>query len=151
MKSLNKLLWLILLLVIPAGVCLAQTPESEAHRLADRVMSPYCPGRTLSACPSDDARTLRDKILAEFKSGKTVEQIERDLVAQYGRDVLGMPESAGFGKLGWGAPILFLIIGGGIVFLALRKGGAEQQTDASPEMIARVEKELEERLKSKES
>jgi len=72
-------------------------PEKTADRDAEAIlselsgdlMSPFCPGRTISACPSSQARKLEERILQEAKSGKSREQIEQSLVADYGSDIIG--------------------------------------------------------------
>jgi cytochrome c-type biogenesis protein CcmH/NrfF len=52
-------------------------------------MSPYCPGRTIASCPSEQARKLEDHILAQAKAGKSREEIEQDLVGQFGTQIVG--------------------------------------------------------------
>jgi cytochrome c-type biogenesis protein CcmH/NrfF len=64
-------------------------PELILQELSNELMSPYCPGRTISSCPSDYARKLEDDILAQAESGKTREEIETDLVARFGPEIVG--------------------------------------------------------------
>lgn len=66
-----------------------QDPELVLQQLSNELMSPYCPGRTISACPSGQARKLEDHILAEARAGKTREQIEADLVSRFGDEIVG--------------------------------------------------------------
>jgi cytochrome c-type biogenesis protein CcmH/NrfF len=66
-----------------------ETPERILQDLSNDLMSPYCPGRTISACPSGNARKLEDHILAEARAGKTREEIEADLVERFGSDIVG--------------------------------------------------------------
>lgn len=75
----------------PAPATAPGNPEAELilQELSTELMSPYCPGRTISACPSDQARKLEDHILAEARSGKTREQIETDLRARFGDEIVG--------------------------------------------------------------
>jgi cytochrome c-type biogenesis protein CcmH/NrfF len=69
----------------PAG----QPPEAVLQELSNDLMSPYCPGRTIKSCPSKAARQLEDEILAKAKAGETREEIETDLVARFGREIIG--------------------------------------------------------------
>ena len=64
-------------------------PELILQELSNELMSPYCPGRTISACPSENARKLEDHILAEARSGKSREEIETQLVGRFGTDIIG--------------------------------------------------------------
>lgn len=64
-------------------------PELVLQELSNELMSPYCPGRTIASCPSPNARKLEDHILAEAKLGKTREEIEGQLVGQFGPEIVG--------------------------------------------------------------
>lgn len=63
--------------------------EQILQELSHDLMSPYCPGRTIASCPSKSARKLEDQILAEAKAGKNRDQIETQLVARFGKDIVG--------------------------------------------------------------
>lgn len=63
--------------------------EQLTRDLANELMSPYCPGRTISSCPSQNARKLEDFILEQAEAGKSRDEIEQILVEEFGRDKLG--------------------------------------------------------------
>ena len=87
-------------------------PDQILQQLSTDLMSPYCPGRTIAACPSPQARQLEDHILAEAKSGKTRDQIEHELVARFGRDIVGYepPPVLLYGSIGLGLVALLLLL-----------------------------------------
>lgn len=91
--------------------------EQIAQSLSHELMSPYCPGRTISSCPSPNARKLEAFILEEATKGKSKAQIEQELVQSFGREKLGSvtsPAVLGFvGGLGLMAAL-------GIVFASRR-------------------------------
>jgi len=68
-------------------------PSPEAERIVSELshdlMSPYCPGRTIAACPSEQARLLEDHILARAEAGKSRDEIEQELVSQFGAEIVG--------------------------------------------------------------
>jgi cytochrome c-type biogenesis protein CcmH/NrfF len=64
-------------------------PEQILTDLSNDLMSPYCPGRTIASCPSEQARKLEDHILAEAKAGKSRDEIEQELVQQFGTEIVG--------------------------------------------------------------
>ena len=66
-----------------------ESPERILQELSNDLMSPYCPGRTISSCPSGKARKLEDHILEQARAGKTREEIEADLVERFGSDIVG--------------------------------------------------------------
>lgn len=74
---------------------IALAPESDGRAeqvltdLSNDLMSPYCPGRTIASCPSEQARKLEDRILAEAKAGKSRDEIEQELVDQFGPGIVG--------------------------------------------------------------
>lgn len=86
-----------------------------SQSLAQTLMSPFCPGRTLEACPSPEAKKLRKEILVSALLGKGKDQIQEELISIYGYEILGTPEVGGFGLLGWAMPLLFLVIGLGMI------------------------------------
>ena len=65
----------------------------RAHSLADELMSPFCPGRTLSDCPSPNATAVREEIRAWVHQGQSDEQIRATLRARFGDALAGEPES----------------------------------------------------------
>jgi cytochrome c-type biogenesis protein CcmH/NrfF len=67
----------------------APDPQEMLQELSNDLMSPFCPGRTISSCPSKAARQLEDKILQDAKAGKSREEIEAQLVAEYGPQIVG--------------------------------------------------------------
>lgn len=73
----------------PAGQVTSLEAEQIAQTLSHELMSPYCPGRTISSCPSPNARKLEEFILAEASAGKSKVEIEQGLVETFGREKLG--------------------------------------------------------------
>jgi cytochrome c-type biogenesis protein CcmH len=84
--------------------------------------------------------------------GWTESEILDYFVAQYGERVLAEPEREGFSSLVWLFPIIVLILGVVLVRQVLRTwkvSGEIQSTESQalevqPEILARIEKELEE-------
>ena len=66
--------------------------------LSSSIMSPFCPGRTLSACPSDQARAVRDEIIELIAQGNDESQVVSILQGKYGDEITGTPKFEGFGK-----------------------------------------------------
>jgi cytochrome c-type biogenesis protein CcmH/NrfF len=104
--------------------------EQIAQSLSHELMSPYCPGRTLSSCPSPNARKLEAFILEEASNGKSKEQIEQELVASFGREKLGTltsPAIIGFaGGLGLVAAMLIAVLS-----RRWRRGGTDVGAEAA--------------------
>ena len=107
-----------LLLVVPAR---AQSPEDLANDIANKVMSPYCPGVTLHDCPSQNALELRDDIENYARDGMTEAEIMDRLEADFGPAIRAEPSSDGAGVLAWILPSIALLIGGGIAWMLVRR------------------------------
>ena len=157
------------LVVFAAGFCFYPTcvwadsvTDSAATQLYGTTMSPYCPGVTLSACTSEDARVLREEILASLNGGATIAQVRENLIGRYGRDVLGLPKTSGFGAVAWVLPPLVVLIGASCLFWFLRRSiptsavgsSGKSPTTANPadttgvtaDVRERIEREVRERL-----
>ena len=136
-----------------AGAETSPQTLNDAALLFDSVMSPYCPGRTLSACPSDDARVLREEIVDSLSSGRSVEEERARLIEKYGDEILGTPSDSRVRVASWASPALFFVIGLFVIqrFVSRRaflaQPNAAQPLDA--EMRSRIERELSERISEK--
>ena len=107
-----------LLLAVPAR---AQSPEDLANDIANKVMSPYCPGVTLHDCPSQNALELRDDIENYARDGMTEAEIMDRLEADFGPAIRAEPSSDGAGVLAWILPSIALLIGGGLAWTLVRR------------------------------
>jgi len=91
------------------------------YALAHEVMSPYCPGRTLSACPSEQAAELRQWILLQEAAGATREEVLSALEARFGEQIRSAPKASGWGLAAWALPGGAVLIGGLLVVVVLRR------------------------------
>jgi cytochrome c-type biogenesis protein CcmH len=117
-----------------ASPAAAQTPEPQTNLpdIEDEVMCPVC-GTTLElaeqAPQADRERELIRRLIAQ---GLTKEQIKDELVAEYGEDVLAVPESEGFDVTNWlvpaaGLAAALIALGFGAAALRKRRAGAEPE------------------------
>ena len=119
--------------VLPTGAALlgpsaAFAQESEAHQYhpaaqeaISKIRSPFCPGQTLEICPSWQAEVLRDSIDEWASSGLTADSLIELVVATHGEEYRGFPQRSGTGLLAWVMPPAALVLGLGLVVLALRR------------------------------
>ena len=134
MKASVVLLALVAFASAPAA---AQTPEPRTNLpdVEDEVMCPVC-GTTLElAEQAPQAQRERELIRRLIAQGLTKEQIKDELVAEYGEDVLAVPESEGFDVANWLVPAL----GFGVALLALGFGAAalrRRRAPAEPEPLS---------------
>lgn len=124
---------LVLALLVAAGAAAQGGSESElardAHRIAQDVMSPFCPGRTLADCPSPDAHAVREQIRELLAEGVSESEVRARLEDTYGDAVVGVPRSA----VGWLVPALLLVAGAiALFFLVRRLSSSPPSPDTAP-------------------
>ncbi len=102
---------LLLALLLPAAA-LAATPKADLVDVEDEVMCVTCkvPLNIAEGAQPDGQRALIRDLIAE---GKTKGQIKQALVAEYGEDVLALPETSGVGITAYAIPIVLgaLVVG----------------------------------------
>ena len=103
----------------------AQTPPRQVHPEAldaiARIRSPFCPGQMLEVCPSRDAAVLRDSLDQMAARGLPADSMVELVVAAYGEEYRALPKRSGTGLLAWVVPPAALVVGLGLVVLALRR------------------------------
>lgn len=138
----------VLGLIISGLIGLGSAPVAGAEQaslpdIEDEVMCPIC-GTILEASNSPQAEREREFIRAQIAQGKSKEEIQDALVAEYGPDVLAVPDSKGFDLVAWVVPILGLLVAVGLLGVALwrikRKPADETET------VNRVGKEENDRI-----
>jgi len=140
-----------LVLATPAARAETDAPDSWAYAYFNEVMSPFCPGRTLSACTSSQADSLRMWVLVQAAAGRSREDVHAELVAKYGDVVLAAPRAKGFGITAYALPALFFLGGGLLVALFLKRQtraaaasvpAAHAPAPLDPEIERRIDEEL---------
>ncbi len=138
---------LALLLVSSAAWAAPHTSDPEvtrrAHRIAQDLMSPFCPGRTLADCPSPDALAVREQIRALLAEGAPEAEIRERLGATYGDAIIGVPR----GAVGWLVPVLLLLLGAVLPVAVLRRrsGPASPLPPDPAGLAADLDREIESR------
>ncbi len=105
-------------------------PEGWAYKLPHDLMSPFCPGRTLSACSSPQAEDLRMWLIVQEASGRSREDVEAELFERYGDVLRSAPRATGFGLAAYVFPAIAFLAGGVVVAVFLRR---QTRTVAKPE------------------
>lgn len=129
----------------------AFAPGAAAQRaslpdIEDEVMCPIC-GTILEASNSPQAERERDFIRTQIAQGKSKEQIQDALVAEYGPDVLAVPDSKGFDLVAWIVPIVGLLlaacaIGYGLFRLRRKPATDSPAKPVDPATNERIERDI---------
>jgi cytochrome c-type biogenesis protein CcmH len=108
----------LLAFVLSAGSAMA---KSWGYDLAAELMSPYCPGRTLSSCPSPQAAELVQWMVLQEAAGSSQEEVVAILIERFGEEILGAPPAKGITLWAYIFPVVGFVVGGGVAFVALRR------------------------------
>ena len=125
-----------LALALPAAAT-AQEPQTSLPDIEDEVMCPIC-GVTLElATEAPQAIQERQFIRERIAQGQTKDEIKDALVAEFGPEVLAVPEAEGFDLAAWLVPGAVIVVAGGAIFVGLRRwrregGGPEDGGSAEP-------------------
>jgi cytochrome c-type biogenesis protein CcmH/NrfF len=129
-------LFLVLALTLSGAVFAgAAQAEGWGYDLGGELMSPFCPGRTLSSCPSPQAAELVQWIVTQEAAGTTREEVLEMLIERYGEEILGAPPAEGITLWAYILPVAGFMSFGVVAFLVLRRvvgPGAEASSDMPP-------------------
>jgi cytochrome c-type biogenesis protein CcmH len=117
----------------------ASLPDIE-----DEVMCPIC-GTPLEQSQAPQAERERALIRRLIAQGATKDEIKDALVAEYGEEVLAVPEDDGFGLAAWLVPPAAILLAAGFIgwfLLRRRSRPPDAPRPLAPEDAERLEREL---------
>jgi cytochrome c-type biogenesis protein CcmH len=136
---------LLALALAPAAVA---APQASLPDIEDEVMCAQC-GTPLNASDSpvaDDERAFIRKLIAQ---GRTKEQIKSALVAEYGEEILALPDDEGFNLAAYLVPALLALAAAIGVAVAARRWRRSPRTapaaagpELDPDDARRLERDL---------
>ncbi len=92
-----------------APVAAGAAPRTSVSEVESEVMCPVC-GTLLELAESPQAQREKAFIKQLVGSGATKEQIKDALVAEYGREVLALPEGSGFSLSAYLVPVIAFVL-----------------------------------------
>ena len=123
---------LAVMAALPA-IAVAQCPKTTLGDIEDEVMCPVC-GTPLSlATEAPQAQRQRELIQRLIADCRSKEQIKAVLVAEFGEEVLALPEDEGFDLAAYLVPALGVLLAAAAVgFAAVRWRRTRGDTRTSP-------------------
>ena len=124
----SKLLFLILLLVMPQVYADQAVPTNDDPVLEKRVMALsthlrclVCQNQTIADSNAELAIDLRNQVRDKLRQGQSEQEILDYMVNRYGEFVLFKPLVKSTTWLLWFGPLLLLTMGLGVLFVILRQ------------------------------
>ena len=93
----------------PAPLALAAAPQTSLSEIASEVMCPVC-GTLLELAESPQAQREKAFVSRLIAEGKSKDQIKDALVAEYGTEVLALPQGSGFDLSAYLVPIVAFVV-----------------------------------------
>jgi len=130
--------------------------DNDVNLVAKKLYCPVCPNTPLDVCETKACQDWRAQIRDQLAAGWSEQAILDYFVTQYGERVLAEPQRGGFTSLVWILPMIVAGVGlAGVAEIVRRwKGspsragpapnpGSETFPKVDPEVLARIERELE--------
>jgi cytochrome c-type biogenesis protein CcmH len=146
-------LWIGIALALIAGAApgaRGATPQTSLSEVSAEVMCPVC-GTLLELAESPQAQREKAFVSRLVAAGRSKEQIKDALVAEYGTEVLALPQGSGFDLSAYLVPVIaFALAAIALAFGVLRWRRAGERADGdrpaaagpSPEDSERLEADL---------
>jgi cytochrome c-type biogenesis protein CcmH len=99
---------LALLAAMPLSAT-AATPQTSLSEISSEVMCPVC-GTLLELAESPQAQREKAFISRLVAEGRSKDQIKDTLVAEYGTEVLALPQGSGFDLSAYVVPVIAFVI-----------------------------------------
>jgi len=106
--TLAALLALALLAPVPLSAS-AATPQTSLSEISSEVMCPVC-GTLLELAESPQAQREKAFVSRLVAAGRSKDQIKDALVAEYGTEVLALPQGSGFDLSAYVVPVVAFLI-----------------------------------------
>ncbi len=142
----GRLTALVLVLALAfGGIASAAEPQASLPQLEDEVMCPIC-GTLLGLSRAPAAERERVYIRQLIRQGKTDDEIKDALVAEYGPQVLALPDDEGINFFAYLIPVLAFVVAVLAVLYSVIKWRRNRNRDATAKKPATGPRDDDERL-----
>ena len=153
MRRLAALLATLIALGAPGAALAQNCPQTSLSDIEDEVMCPRCE-RPLSTVDSAEPQAMRERVFIEsmIAQCKSKDEIKTALAAQFGDDVLALPDEKGFDLTAYIVPVAVPLLALGAIAFSVarwrrRPGETEPATETGlgldADDAARLDKDLE--------
>jgi len=119
-----KVLMLAMALAVQApnaGPALPEADEARAQDLMREIRCMVCAGESIMDSNAGMAVDMRRYVREEVAQGRSDGEVRQALIERFGHEVLMRPSFDARSAPLWIAPVLFLLLGGALLFATMRK------------------------------
>jgi cytochrome c-type biogenesis protein CcmH len=95
--------------------------EARTAVVAAQLRCPVCQGLSIQDSPSELSQQMRAVVKDQLRSGRTPDQVKAYFISKYGEWILLEPAPRGFNVLVYVIPVLLVVLGLGVILVAVRK------------------------------
>jgi cytochrome c-type biogenesis protein CcmH len=113
--------------LLVAASAAAADLEAEAKRIEEKLMAPCCMTNTVAVHESGVSYEMRRQIREMLAAGRSEAEILDFYVEEHGPQILAIPEARGFSLTAYLFPVVFLVLAGVGLAIALRRWRASDR------------------------
>ena len=95
--------------------------EARTAQVASQLRCPVCQGLSIQDSPSELSQQMRAVVKDQLRAGRTPDEVKAYFISKYGEWILLEPPPRGFNILVYAMPVLLVLAGLGVIFVAVRK------------------------------
>jgi cytochrome c-type biogenesis protein CcmH len=95
--------------------------EARTSAVARELRCPVCQGLSIQDSPSELSQSMRAVVRDQLAAGKTPDEVKAYFVSKYGEWILLAPAARGFNLMAYVLPVVVVIGGCLLIFLAVRR------------------------------
>jgi cytochrome c-type biogenesis protein CcmH/NrfF len=118
--------------------------DRRVQRVAQRLRCPVCQGESIQESPAELAAQMKGVVREQLAAGKSEQEVLNYFLAKYGDWILLEPRAEGINLLVYWVPVIFMVIGGVVLFLTVKKWVKPRPTNGVARDAAAIDAALDE-------
>jgi cytochrome c-type biogenesis protein CcmH len=95
--------------------------DARAKSIASRLRCPVCQGESIQDSPAELAAQMKTLVREQLAQGRSESEVLDYFTQKYGQWILLEPKAQGLNLIVYWVPVLFLAIGGGVLWMMVRR------------------------------
>jgi cytochrome c-type biogenesis protein CcmH len=95
--------------------------DARAKAISSRLRCPVCQGESIQDSPAELAAQMKGLVREQIVNGRSDVEVLDYFTQKYGQWILLEPQAQGLNLIVYWIPVLFLVIGGGVLWMVVRK------------------------------